>query len=249
MGSSFRWNAFERHTLFVLACTLTSCGAAPQVQPTPDYRADALRTKAVLFVPLAVSNDLGDERTGIVLSDSARLGASSAACRHLAETWSDGRLVCFDEKRIAGSPEFSELVLLFALDKPIPADLWQRVRRASGAEYALLFRPESVSSSQEVSQETRGMMMPVGGLATSVFVSAMLFSATARTRTANTTELSYTVSASLVEMPTGKLLKVGVHSASDSRTVNRNLGFAEPPPAAPILEEVMTDLGEEVLDD
>ena len=70
-----------------------------------------------------------------------------------------------------------------------------------------------------------------------------------RVDTTNETELTYTISAALVDLRTGKLLKVGLHSGSASRRVTHNLGFAEPPPAAPILENAMTELGEAVLDD
>jgi hypothetical protein len=94
------------------------------------------------------------------------------------------------------------------------------------------------------------MMIGTGGLlATTTLVSGLLAGSTAHTVTFNETELSYIVSASLVDLQSGKLLRVGVHSGSAVREVRRNLGFAEPPPAAPILEDVMAELGEAVLDD
>jgi hypothetical protein len=67
--------------------------------------------------------------------------------------------------------------------------------------------------------------------------------------TKNETELTYILSGSLFDMQSSKLIKVGVHSGSDSRTVKHNLGFAEPPPVAPILEKIMVKLGEALLDD
>jgi hypothetical protein len=45
------------------------------------------------------------------------------------------------------------------------------------------------------------------------------------------------------------LLKVGVFSGSASRSEERSLGFAETPPASPILEKIMVSLGDEILDE
>jgi hypothetical protein len=232
---------------------VVACGAAPQVKTTADYHPEALRDARVLMVPLAVSDELGDARTGIVLSDEARALASDGACKSMAEDSSARKIVCVDQQAVAHSPALTELERLFALDQPIPPELWQSVRQTSGAKHALLFRPESVSSSQDVSKELKGSAGAlVGGgavLATSVLVSAIIGVSTIHQETVTTTEVRYTLSASLVDMQSGQLLKVGVHSASDSRKVHRNLGFAEPPPAAPLLEKIMVALGEKVLDD
>ena len=86
-------------------------------------------------------------------------------------------------------------------------------------------------------------------LATTALASALIGASTIHKSTVSNTELGYTVSASLVDMQSGALLKVGVHSASDSRKEPRNLGFAEPPPAAPLLERIMLALGEKLLAD
>jgi hypothetical protein len=67
--------------------------------------------------------------------------------------------------------------------------------------------------------------------------------------TSSRTEITYTVSAALVELRTGKLLKVGVHSGSGSRNEEHYMGFAEAPPAVPILATIMSDLGDALLDD
>ncbi|HWZ90716.1 MAG TPA: hypothetical protein VNW92_17770 [Polyangiaceae bacterium] len=242
-----------RGVLLVSACLVTGCGAGPQVKATPQYKADSLRDARVLMIPLAVSDELGDARTGIVLSDQTRSLASDVACKSMAEETSERKIVCVDQQSIAHTPAFSELERRFALDQPIPASLWQSVREASGAKHALLFRPESVSSSNDVSRELKGSAGAlVGGgalLATSAFVSVIIGASTIHEATVSTTELRYTLSASLVDMQSGQLLKVGVHSASDSRKVGRNLGFAEPPPVAPILEKIMISLGEKVLAD
>lgn len=241
-------------TGLALACwAVLGCGASPLLRSTADYRPETVAPGRVLFVPLAVSEPLGDERTGMILSDETRALASDSACRRLTESWSEPSVVCRGGEPAAAETAFARVQLLFALDKPIPNDLWRELRRTSRATHAILFRPEAVSSSREVSQDTELrspiMMIGTGGLlATTTLVSGLLAGSTAHTVTLNETELSYTVSASLVDLQTGKLLRVGVHSGSASREVKRNLGFAEPPPAAPILEGVMVELGEAVLD-
>jgi hypothetical protein len=68
-------------------------------------------------------------------------------------------------------------------------------------------------------------------------------------RTENETELSYTVSAVLVDLNTMRPVRGGHHSGTASRTVKNNVGFAGAPAAAPLLAEIMSELGEAVLED
>src|SRR4051812_17918169 len=75
------------------------CGGGPQVRATPDFHAGALQHGKVLFVPLAVSEELGDERTGIVLSDATRALASESACKNVVESVNDPALVCLARER------------------------------------------------------------------------------------------------------------------------------------------------------
>lgn len=239
----------------VVGCLwLSGCGASPQIKATAAYREGALTRGRVLFVPLSVSQALGDSRTGIILSDQTRAIASDAACGRLSVAEDDLAVVCWSPEQADAEPAFAQVQSMFALDEPVPASVWETLQRKSRATHAILFRPEAVGSSREVSQSER-IQSPIvligsGGLAaTSLLVSGLIAANNTRIETTNETELTYTVSASLVDLRTGKLLKVGLHSGSDSRTVTRNLGFAEPPPAAPILEGVMAELGEAVLDD
>jgi hypothetical protein len=237
----------------VTSLLLSGCGASPQIKATPHYQEGALTSGRVLFLPLAVSQALGDQRTGIILSDETRAMASEAACGRLSAA-NDPAVLCWSQEKGAAEPAFMQIQSKFALDEPVPANVWESLRQTSGATHAILFRPESVGSSREVSQTERLrspiVIIGVGELAaTSLLVSGLAGASTTRLETTNETELTYTVSAALVDLRTGKLLKVGLHSGSGSRTVTRNLGFAEPPPAAPILEEAMTELGEAVLDD
>jgi hypothetical protein len=233
---------------------LVGCGASPQIKTTADYREDALARGRVLFVPLSVSQALGDQRTGIILSDETRIGASDAACGRLSSADDDPAVVCWSQEKAAMEPAFAQVQSMFALDEAVPEVAWRSLRQTSGATHAILFRPEAVGSSREVSQSERLgsplLVIGTGGLAaTSLLVSGLVAANNTRIETSNETELSYTISAALVDLRSGKLLKVGLHSGSASRTVTRNLGFAEPPPAAPILEDAMTELGEAVLDD
>jgi hypothetical protein len=238
----------------VASLLLMGCGASPLIKPTAQYREGALTRGRVLFVPLSVSQALGDRRTGIILSDETRAVASDAACARLSTAGEDPAVVCWNQEKAATEPAFAQVQSMFALDEPVPMSAWQSLRKTSGATHAILFRPEAVGSSREVSQTERLgspiLMIGGGGLAaTSLLVSGLIAANNTRVDTTNETELSYTVSASLVDLRTGNLLKVGLHSGSASRKVTRNLGFAEPPPAAPILEDVMAELGEVVLDD
>lgn len=239
----------------VVGClVLVACGASPQIKATADYREGTLRRGRVLFVPLSVSQALGDQRTGIILSDGTRAMASDAACGRLSNAAEEPAVVCWDPEKAAAEPAFAQVQSMFALDEPVPDSVWQSLRQKAGATHAILFRPEAVGSSREVSQTERIgspiVLIGTGGLAaTSLLVSGLIAANNTRIDTTNETELSYTVSASLVDLRSGRLLKVGLHTGSASRTVTRNLGFAEPPPAAPILEDVMTELGEAVLDD
>src|SRR4051812_14210997 len=104
----------------ISACAVVGCGAGPQVKVTAQYRPDALRDTRVLIVPLAVSEELGDQRTGVILSDVARSAASDAACREMAEELGKHTIICLDRQTSARSPALSELERLFALDQPIP---------------------------------------------------------------------------------------------------------------------------------
>ncbi len=224
---------------------VVGCGG-PQIRATPDYHEHELAGAKVLFVPLSVTNELGDDRTGIILSDETRRLSGTGACRRTAEDWHDGRVVCFDQGPLAKSAELGELEKRFATDQPIPADLWRRLRELSGADHALMFRPESVSSSHDVSQDKSSHPDLGMVLLTGVIVASLVGSHETK-KTSASTEIEYTLSASLVDMRTGKLLKVGVDSGSGSRREKRSLGYAEAPPAVPILESIMLELGDQVL--
>ena len=222
-------------TVGLALTALVACGGGPQVKTTPDYAPKVLAGHRVLLVPLAMSDDLGDKRTGIVLSSETRRLASTNACSALARSSREGSVVCPEAS--ADAKVLSEIEQKFALDEPVAAELWSELRSGFQTDYAFLFRPESVSSSNEVTtnatREERARER-----AGRVFSGAQTFGAlgavlggtsTVERHTTSDTELGYTVSAVLVDMRSMKVLKVGVHSASASKTVNRNLGYAEAP--------------------
>jgi hypothetical protein len=172
------WNALSLVTLVLVG----GCASSPVVRNLPEFRESALSGRRVAFVRLAVSDDLGDARTGIVMSARTRTLATLSACASVSRSWSAGRVIC---------------------------------------------------------------LVPSNGEPTAELLELERFYAEAM----NETKLSYTVSAVLVDLRTMKPLRGALHSRSASRTVKHNVGFAEAPSAAPLLAEIMSELGEAVLDD
>ena len=219
----------------VWGCTTTQ----PIVRTLPEFRSGALNGKRIAFVRIAVSDDLGDERTGIVLSAKTRSVATRSACESVSRAWDVGRVVCLVPEEGEPASEILELERLHAKHRPIPHAVMRAVEAQAKSDYLLLFRPESVDTVQEISQNVGKNIydQAAGGLQVSPI------------QTDNETELSYTVSAVLVDFGTLKPLRGALHSGSASRTVKNNLGFATAPPAAPLLAEIMAELGEALLDD
>jgi len=246
---------------WIIPLAVAGCGGGPQIKVTADYKPKVCAGQRVLLVPLAVSDELGDKRTGIVLSDEARLSASEATCNEIAHDWDNGALVCplFDAAKTL--PNLNALEQAFALDAPVPETLLHALRETYHADYGLLFRPENVSSSNQIdhtNSEKEDLAARAAVVGSAAFISpAALLGALIGTsirgagqhpeHTSNRTELSYTVSATLLDLRTGKVLKVGLHQGSTEQTVERNLGYAEAPPVAPLLQKIMVPLGEKML--
>jgi hypothetical protein len=109
------------------------CGGARQVKVTTDYHPGAAR---IVVVPLAVSDELGDARTGIVLSDQARALASDASCKTMAEDSSADHVVCVDQQIVVCSPTFARARAPVRVGQAHPSGaeaLRQSVRQTSGA--------------------------------------------------------------------------------------------------------------------
>ncbi|MGC4087102.1 MAG: hypothetical protein QM756_04200 [Polyangiaceae bacterium] len=223
------------------------------MKATSDFRARALVGKGVLLVPLAISSDAGDQRTGVVLSQGVRTAASKATCANVATSWSAGRVLCPGDAKgdAKGDAEsaLNEVERLFALDEGIPAELWARVRSSSGADHVLLFRPERAGLSQSAPSELPCTQTSAAGLGTAALVSALICSGSTTSAAKSPTEITYVISASLVDVQSGKLLKVGVHSGSDAGSGVPDLSDTELPAAASVLERIMTSLSEQLLTD
>ena len=227
-----------------LLLVVVGCASSPVVRTLPEFRETALNGKRVAFLRLAVSDDLGDARTGIVMSARTRTLATRSACEAVSQGWDAGHVVCLIPGKGEPTTELLEIERLYAEDRPIPSSLLKAVGAGTKSDFILLFRPESVTTVQEISQgKKRNHPNPTGPTWTTSGIHP------SRIQTDNETELSYTVSAVLVNLATMKPLRGGLHSGSASRTVKNNVGFAAAPPAAPILAEIMAELGEAVLDD
>lgn len=223
------------------AILLVCCSAGPRIWTFAGYKGRVSRT--VLIVPLATSSELGDQRTGVILSDSSRLTASLRSCKYLAESWRDGRIACSDA--FAEDSALSQVEQRFALDQPITSAIWMALRQRTGADTALLFRPESASASHEVNRDR--FFAPLKG--SSSQNDQMSCSSGTCVKTENRTELAYVVSAELIDMGTGRVLRTGIYSDSASRTVPRNLGYAEAPPSEALLVRILVKLGMGMLTD
>jgi hypothetical protein len=235
-----------------LAGLVAACGVSPEVKSTANYRPETFEDRPVVLLPIAVSDPLGDERTGVVLSDGTRQHASEVACKAAQEEHRAGRISCPDQ--VARSSDALQRVeRSFALDEPIKREDLAELSALSGAEYALLFRPEGVHSTRKVTRSERydafgaGAGPPGVALATSALLTGMTLRKV--TRTKNGTQVTYVLSASLIELKTGKLLKVGLHSGVAGRTVKRNLGYGEGPPMSPLLQEILVELTDAVLEE
>ena len=108
----------------------------------------------------------------------------------------------------------------------------------------LLFRPESAEATQDIEQAT--IDSDNTAVSTSTIVSG---THAAPVQTTNETERTYTISASLFDLRSGKRLKRGMHSGSASRTEKHYAGIAPAPDAVPLLADIMTDLARALLEE
>jgi hypothetical protein len=233
-------------TVFTAAVVL-ACREPPKIQSSADYHEDALMGRIVLVVPLVTSSELGDDRTGVVLSDVARFGASAAFCTQAIKEYERGRIVCANEEQSRTQPALAELERQFAHAEPIAPATLHAVQNVFQVDFALLFRPEYARSSREVSRH----WIPGGSLGSDGSHNDPRHCATTNTcvTTRNNTYTTYVVSSVLVDLRTGKTLRSGTLSDHASRTVGRDLGYAEPAPAEPVLKSIMIRLGLSMLGD
>jgi hypothetical protein len=232
----------------------------PVIQATRDYQYQALLEKTVAVLPLAAIGEYDDKRAGVVLSAQSRAQASSAACEAIADS-GDVTVTCIDQKAVARSHVLSNLQTHYALDQPVSCTALRRVRVVAKADFLLVFRPEGVSASQVVRSSTitpkntgyqpydfspNPRKRPPRS---SLSVERLMDPKLQRPHTRNTSARGMTIAAALLDLQRCKLVKTGTHHIAHQKTVRRNVGIAETPDVVPLLEDLMTELGEQMLYD
>jgi hypothetical protein len=223
---------------------LMNCGSGAKIQSAPNFEAKSLKGQVVLVLPIAVTDDFGDERTGIVLDHESREQATKLACNSAAEMRDDVNLMCFDRPELAKSaPLLNELLLEYARDKAISAERWHELERRTGASFVLLFRPEAVSASQKVSKArpdfpVRGSMIgtSITGLSIPIPVVIPTPEGVGPKVDSVKTSRTYTLASSLVDVRAGTTVRTGVQSAEASTSTG------EAPDASRQLYGIMRDL-------
>jgi hypothetical protein len=237
------------HSIVCLATCFfaTHCASGRRVQTVPNFSGGSLKSRALLILPIAVTDDFGDERTGIVLDHESRERATKQACDSASELRGDIKIVCFDRPELAKSSAFLEEILFdYARDKTIPAERWRELERRTGAGFVLLFRPEGVRASQEVSKGSKGVgpifiplssVTPVPGVITPPIESVGPKVESVRT------SRTYTLSSSLVDLQNARIVRTGRQTAGASTST------AEAPDAPAHIHGIVRDLIEGMLDD
>jgi hypothetical protein len=229
------------HRVFLtltLGAMLVACGSRLHCfQSAAGFAAVELRNQPVLLLPVAVTDELGDDRTGIVLDLHSRKEAAKLACGSAADIRDDVPIMCFDDPAVVPSHAVVRDVLIqFARDVPISPERWGEVARSTGARFALLFRPEDVKASRTVTtlgvDETEKEFLnrqpsngPMG----------------VNPRQLVTTTRTYTLLCELVDLRTGRVARAAIRSAGGSTSTQ------EPPSASLQLHGIMRDLMKDLL--
>lgn len=249
-------------SLVHLAAHIGGCKASAAVQKRPGFEVSELREKQIVLMPLAITSDLGDDRTGIVLDYGSVRDSGMAACEHARESFAHVTIKCFhDRSLIASRPVLNDLLLRFARNQPIPAQTCQALSKGSGAAFALLFRPERVTATREgatggapnshdvpLSQSynpNASWTANVAGNAIGNMLGGLLVLALTGDGGAGrtTTTRSYAVSAILVDLRSCEAVAAGARVSTGKRASE------EHPAPAPILTEAMTALSSAIIDD
>jgi hypothetical protein len=229
-------------SLFCLACSVlgTHCASSAKIRSAPDFDGASLKSRAVLILPVAVTDDFGDERTGVVLDHESRERATKLACDSASEMRSDLKVMCFDRPELAKSSGFmNELLLDYARGRAIPAERWRELERKTGASFVLLFRPEGARASQEVSKPGNGIQPRVFALSSVApipFIVTPPMEGVGPKVGSVTTSRTYTLSSFLVDLRAAKVVRTGIRSAEASTSTT------EAPDAPAHLHGIMRDL-------
>lgn len=84
---------------FVLLAS-THCGSHMAVRSAPGFAGGQLNHQTVLVLPIAVTDDFSDVRTGIALDQGTREDATRMACRSASEGEPDLILTCFNSPNV-----------------------------------------------------------------------------------------------------------------------------------------------------
>jgi hypothetical protein len=223
------------------------CASGAKIRSVPNFSGASLNSRALLILPIAVTDDFGDERTGIVLDHQSREQATKQACDSASHIRGDINVVCFDRPELANSSGFlKELLLEYARDKAIPAGRWRELEQRTGASFVLLFRPEGVRASQAVSKGSKGVgpfFIPLSSVAPIPGVITPPMESVGPKVDSVTTSRTYTLSSFLVDLRNAKIVRTGTQSAEASTSTT------EAPDAPAQLHRIMRDLMKGMLED
>jgi hypothetical protein len=233
-------NALKASFALALCAVFAPSCARSNVRTAPGFTGAELQKQRLLILPVAVTDDFGDERTGIVLDHQSREEAAALACRSALDIRDDIRVVCFNDPSIAGSGSaLRDVSIQFARDASVPAERWRDIARATGARFALLFRPEKVSAHQKVTPQPPELDL-----------TRALYGPDHKDRPGEVdprgsvkTSRTYTLSSELVDLGSGRIVRVGARSGEASTSSQ------EAPKASLHLHDIMRHLMSDLLDE
>jgi hypothetical protein len=226
--------AGPRFAFLSLALPLAAaCGPRAVFNSAPTFHGDTLRSQRVLVLPVAVSSDYTDDRTGMSLDGTTRTEATQRACRSAPR---GGAIVtCFDDPSVASAAALSEVIMsAFAHDQPVAAFRWTELGQKTGASFAVLFRPESQSAVYHESHADWVDPAPSGNLVQDWISSAM--------RGNPYMEHGYTISAILVDLRSGAIVRAGSQSREAPDPKDTSIDFDARPLVYAILKDLLTGL-------
>ena len=223
--------------LIVLGPLALGCGGARAViGSAPGFRGEWLKAQKVLVLPIAVSSDYVDDRTGITLDGATRFDATHQACAWASKTSAHLSVVCFDDPTGERSTTASDIVLsAFAHDQVVANARWSELGETTGAAYAVLFRLESVSAVHHESHADWLGPAPTGGGLLQDWVHSTI-------RGQAYVEHGYTISGVLVDLRTGAIVRAGTESREAPDPADTSIDFDPRPVLCAILKDLLAGL-------
>jgi hypothetical protein len=151
----------------------------------------------------------------------------------------DVRIVCFDAPTVATSAgDLHDISIQFARDVALSGDICRKIAGATGARFAVLFRPEGVSASQKVTP------LPARNpVVTAVFGKQWNDRpGEVDPREKVKTTRSYTLSSALVDLRDGRVVRAA------ARQKEQSTQSQEAPRASEQLHQLMRDLLSDMLE-